>query len=356
MYYNIIMTTDFDKDWYKNELKSKEGKVILPADFGSKKYATEKHWLIGLKPSLYVKMDAIDDIRSYFAPSFVVTEMIYAAFAQYMGADAVNVKPMEFVYKNGTIEDGMLVEDFVENRETQTVVSAEDILRIYSKSLSKNGSIITMCENTLPNHLAALDEFAKTFETKHGKPLIIDPDIESNLFRMILIDFVLLNKDRHTNNISYILEDKGSHSTIKLSKIYDNSLCLGMQEYNKQKGTLRLSDIIHDIKTDYKPLRFLADKPKSCFVQINEHAQLIAKYLEKNPQYFGMYKKATEFNIENLKAIIKKQVPNYPIDNSFFKYAKKINSLMVKTLATQVVKQGIKRQNAKNVLTQQLSV
>lgn len=142
-------------------------------------------------------------------------------------------------------------------------------------------------------------------ENLYDKVIGIIPSFKVDIDRMIVMDFLINNIDRHLRNFSVVNKDG---NIIKFAPLYDHGLCLyaDIQDFELEQDDKETWEMIDECKpfceSHYKQLELIGDVnlPK---VPLKELLNIVDRYKEHLP----------EFRIECIKYLLKTRY-NYLIE------------------------------------------
>lgn len=258
--------------WYQDkQYITKQGEIILPENFGTLKFERINHHVQNVQntpqPYLFFKK----------APEeFLVAELLASHLANFLGISCVEVHKAIMVSPKQITTPGIVSEDFLNNRNTQKEVLANDIYSMLTRGLFDNlGSkrfvkktLEPMVENeskTVEYQLKLIKLFADYLGARNpNKKIVISPHLESDLLDMVFFDYLVMNKDRHAKNVAYVVEKNKDNIVITLAKKFDHEYC------------------------------FLLDSNRPFQEKLND--------MENQPyHYFGVYQKNEGFGMKSVK-------------------------------------------------------
>lgn len=295
--------------WYdKSSFKTRQGELILPNDFSAFKYSLKHEWVIGLKPKLYFKKDNIVNHSD--------GEIIYSFFAKQFGIRVVEARPAILLNSDSTAQKGVVTENFIENSRTQQYITAEELKsevnanklgrRFYVNYDYPGNNTVQQCMEKLKYIYLCIKNI------KEEKPIVLDPNIKQDMIKMVLLDYIFLNEDRHANNFVFVIEEKSKCYSVSLGKIFDNSLILSLSKAFRQKMQINPEKTLKHASKVIK-LRMSIRTGFSYGLKINEAAADLAEYIVSDKEMFELYKKIEMFNFDAMESIVQKTIPNYKI-------------------------------------------
>ncbi len=192
-------------DLLKKEFKKLQNKLlkVLEIENGLSGICP-KYWLYAKNKKYLFKMPTNNDYSDF-------GEVFTSYLSYLLGYNAV-----KSIFHRSVFEDtevyGSLIEDY-RTKNVEETISLSCIKSIYGRR-KQNGY-------TVNEALSLVKEFAEE------KNLKIDKNLEQNLKEMALMDYLLYQRDRHANNIEFLIEkNKVNDKVIKLAPMFDNGFCL----------------------------------------------------------------------------------------------------------------------------------
>lgn len=131
------------------------------------------------------------------------------------------------------------------------------------------------------------------------KNIVLDTNIEQELKEMALLDYLLIQNDRHAKNIEFLIEEYNGYKKLILAPMFDNGFCLYLP--NSQK-------------TNIKCLETLLRKK---FVELN------SSKAEGNPIfYLGKHANFLDDNVDVVNELSKELKNNYKLKKIFENFCK----------------------------------
>lgn len=169
-------------------------------------------------------------------------------------------------------------EDFTYNNENRVFASVEN-------SMSRLKSYIEMQKNKeLDKAPFSLFHSLNNLEEDYLK-------IQNDLVEIVLLDYLFLNNDRHTENIEFTIkfDDSGDYHLV-VSPVFDNDRSFGLDKDEKKIIEDCSSKILRDVYVDYGADIKYAIRNKDCEKEFasemnfsnNYHADVIADYIRQN--------------------------------------------------------------------------
>lgn len=254
--------------------------------------------------------------------SSVFTELFASHFAKRIHFPCVTVKPMRFTFtkpvsnKNKYTLSGLFSEDYIANRKKCETIEVKKLIK--NRQAQDRLNIESMLE--------AVDKYASHYN-RRGRNLVIDEHLRTNLYKLLIFDFMLLQGDRCSYNIEFMLDktDK-QNAKLQLSPVYDNSLTLFAYwiKNNHIIGALRNEQDVANrkdmLEEMIKKTRFelLAnDKEMDFYGPYYKNLTEIGKEIAKNSELFHFVKEISKTSVEEVFDSIKDDNEYYTIPNRF---------------------------------------
>lgn len=322
-----------NQTWHNNDLKTRQGEIIVPADFGKHKTIKKRDNIFLIKQkekaeSVFKKTGELENILS---------EITYKVIAEELEIESVNIKPAIMVSVNpDKSHQGFLMENFVKNKNQKEVPS----YKILDKFLERESTY-----HTVNDHVACLALLKEEILAKNSeiKKVVIDKDIRQHLLQIFYMDYITVLSDRHDANITYLFEQKGNTLFITLAKNYDNSFAFDLISFIQNFNIHTVEDQINYIK-DYTFFDFGIFSSKEIDLSLNQASKELAVEINKNPKLKNLHKKAKEIKFETIEKRIKLMLPEKEIPKKMFDY---INSVLKTT--TELLDRNIEATNQKQL-------
>lgn len=170
----------------------------------------EKYWLISKNKRYLFKFPS--GFFSSKEPKFDYSDFgeVFTSYLSYY----LGYKCVKSVFYQGVFDDkswGTLIEDFRNKNVVETIS-----LRLL-KEKYRYDKVSYSCERVY--------KICKFFAEDNN--LKIDENLEQELKEMALMDYLLIQTDRHANNIEFMIEkNKSGEKVLKLAPMFDNGFCL----------------------------------------------------------------------------------------------------------------------------------
>lgn len=287
------------KQLYLEDLKTRQGELILPYNFGEFKFKREEFvnfWVSSkvYKKSFFKMNDSVNDD---------LAEIIYSLLAQELGIDVVDVYPAIRLDKDGNVKKGVLVENFISSPTKTKEIPADKLL----EEFGGNNAI-----NNIENLVKAYVNLAKHYK-KHSKKEVVfdDAATKHKLLCMHLLDVLTFNTDRHKHNIAFLLTENKDKIVIEMSKIYDNSFAFRLNKFrtSKRRNFVSFKRLNKD-RFDYFKLSINQYQINSRY---NELLEELADYSKTDVSFYKMYNEIINYDINNLFERFKEKYPDYKL-------------------------------------------
>lgn len=186
---------------------------------------------------------------------------------------------------------------------TITLISGEEVTGCYSSDFRGTLQEVTL-ERLFEANFMATDDILndKTLSTKEKFNLVFDLverwtelDVKQEVSRLLAFDALILNEDRHTNNIVFLFDPV--HERWRLAPIFDNGLSLlsDLKDYPARKP---LTILKRQVKA--KPFNTNFSKQLALYEGTSFlNKQKIQRMIESDAAYYG---RAAEVLISQIKA------------------------------------------------------
>ncbi len=172
------------------------------------------------------------------------------------------------------------------------------------------------------NEEEAAETFSEIVElmkqrSKNDK-ILLDPDFEFDLFKMVVFDILTLQQDRHLTNI-HIIDDKKQNKRM-LSPLIDNEMAFGVitlnQKAEERKTDINFSDIVESMNSSVLLIKYVKFTKNHNFTQTIKDAVIFARRKEK---YMNFLKNAIK-NFDVKLAIQQVEEKNIKISDKYKRY------------------------------------
>jgi len=149
--------------------------------------------------------------------------------------------------------------------------------------------------------------------------IILDENLEQNLKEMALMDYLLIQGDRHAKNIEFLIEEKDGYKKLKLAPMFDNGFCLYLQNLtSKNKQILNkflTKKIVNvDLTLNNPKPKFYIEKTENFFDEGECIVKDLTTELLQNKKLMNIFEKFCKLNmsdeIEFISSLGKKSIPN----------------------------------------------
>ena len=324
------------KKWYDKELKSRDGDVILLYGNDSKlehqhAYEDEDYLWFGENKSVIFKDESWKN-----SPE---SDIFVSYLAKALSLPVLDVRPAIAIANNNNNSDvkGIIVENFQE--KNGYVFSAADIN-------------VSDSFNTIDNIIKNLEHYKKELYESGYSEVVIDSNIETNLLKLFLLDYVTCEIDRNETNILFrLIEDEQGKATIQFGKIFDNSQAFFFTAHfaHKLKNLLNNeTDFYQMVDQNYAPRLFFTPEENALLeFTCSLTPKIIEKVLQK-PKLTEFLNKLINTNFDQVAVLIQKDNPEYKIPENKFNMAKKIFNHRVELLQKEFQKQQSQNKFKKN--------
>lgn len=275
--------------------------------------------------------------------SNVFTELFGSHFAKKINFPSVNVKPMSFTFnkpissKISHTINGMFSEDYLKDRKNFEVIPLNRFLK--KNEVRETLNVVRILEG--------VNDYANHYN-KRNKRLEVDENLRTNLFKLIVFDFMLLQGDRCSYNIEFMLDktDK-KNAKLQLSPAYDNSQTLFSYLITKHHmvGALRNEQDVANKKGMLEELikrtRFelLADnKDMDFYGPYYKNLTEIGKEIAQNQELFNFAKEISQTSVEEVFESIKEDNEFYTIPYRFVESTKFVFNYQLNAMVEEAYK------------------
>ena len=311
-----------NENWHKDELLSRQGEIIIPANFGKLETTLKKGKVYLVEQpdkncDVFKKKEAFDNL---------LAEICYKVIAEELGIPTVNIKPAVMIYSDGkNTNEGFLMENIIDN-ENQLEVPAHKIL---DKHIQRTSDYHTIEDNMLCLQL----EKERLLKNNKVKDVIVDKDIRNQLLQIFFMDYITVLTDRHDANITYIYELKDDCIYINLAKNYDNSFAFDFFTFFENYDIHTIEDQWKYVK-DYTFFSFgikNEENNEDC-LEFGFAGKQLAEEIKTNPFMKELYFKARALDFEKIKGKIQNELPQQKIPNKIFDYMQLVMGKMLQSL------------------------
>ena len=230
--------------------------------------------MLGIEKKFWIRYDDTDFLYKVDDEyMFGFGELFFSHICNKLEINCVNVYP---AHDKKEDTKGVIVESFVTKRKTN--MSLKSFLRD------------CMCQHYMEfEGYYTYDDFTRLLgklQKKEG--FVIAKGFLADVRKMIFLDFLFGNEDRHLNNVEVYLEKNVFGKTrVSLAPLFDNGMSLGLRQVARGHWT-------------YDEFRYLSvpcfafyeENPKMKYAEpIEKFAYCYAKQLEKDPELAELYEK-----------------------------------------------------------------
>ena len=175
----------------------------------------EKYWLEAEGKKYLFKYNLGDNDFSDFGE-------VFTSYLAYL----LNFKCVKSIFAKdlfGSDDDknrGVLIESYLTKNIAESV-SLESLFEKYKRH-HFNGY-------TVKEVIKVLKEYCEDYN------LILDNNLEQELKEMALIDYLLVQCDRHDKNIEFLIENKKGKKIVHLAPMFDNGFCMHLSDTKSQR-------------------------------------------------------------------------------------------------------------------------
>lgn len=311
----VCAVEDNKQKWYDKELKSRDGDVLLL--YGKNSKLKYKHTYFG-EDYIWFGQENKTIFKDESWKNSPESDLFVSYLAKLVDFPAVEVRPAIAIKDNGenSAVKGIIVENYKDSDDIAITFTAGDI-----NKANRYNTVDNIIKN-LKSQKEIMSEYA------YIKSVKIDPNVETDLLKLFLIDYVTCEIDRNDGNILfYAVADEENNFVLKLGKIFDNSQAFFLtdSDYEKFEDAIYKDEKFNElVDKNYSP-SLLFEAKENDFLEFTSviTPKLIEKVL-KNPSLTEFYQKIIEVNFDNVLGLIKKDNPDYKESKIKFEIAKKV--------------------------------
>ena len=273
-------------------------KFLKSNDVSSSNVFTQTHE--GMEEKYWVNLDGVDflyKIDDTYKLGYA--ELFFSYICKTLNVPCVNCYPVE---NKNEKNRGVIVESFVR----------QDIINIPLGSLTTFDYGYLECGKRTHSFYDIKDQLELM---QKQDSIVIDKDFFPQLKKMIVLDYIFGNQDRHMSNIHIYVENQDGKKHISLAPIFDNGLSLGLCHYaeNVWESGVFFNKLNLPILTFYKADR----EPKNS--EIEQMAICMAKELQTDISLKQFYDeiKTLDINQELRRVAV---LTGYEFKDDQFKY------------------------------------
>lgn len=267
----------------------------------------EEGMLGGIKVKYWIKCNKKDYLFKMNAESISDYSDFGEVFTSYLSF-VLGYKCVKSVFSKDLFNDendetrGVLVESY----RTKNVKESFTLRKLIQKYDRRHFSGHTVNE---------ILEICKEFCEDNN--LCLDKNMEQELKDMALMDYLLIQTDRHSGNIEFLVEQKGSKKVLKLAPMFDNGYCLYLQnspaEATKNLNLLTENKIEMGLKLSNPKPMFYIEESENIFDDDNCVVRDLATELLRNKKLMNLYQDFLKLDFEKevdfICSIYKKNLP-----------------------------------------------
>ena len=305
-YKALKLAKGLDLQVFKTTPKEKKNLGVSTKKFGDKWFKTPsgkgifKNYLPG------------EEIR-------IINELLYDNLAKQLGLNVAEYKPAYYGGYKGLLSLNIA-------KPNEKIKDGVDILD-YNNSFGYN---------SFDDYSVLVKEYAE------GEGLYVNMlEVKQNLFKMLVLDQLTFQEDRHEKNIVFLRNDKDNY--LRIAPLIDNEMCfandlfrLRSEEIPSKMGVKRFLSM-HD-----EHIKFVANKEvnhtKEKYI---ENSKNIVELAKNNKLYANFLKKALTIDIDQAILVVENQ--GYEISEEYKTFVKDCLELSVS-----ILKQCIFEQNKQN--------
>lgn len=262
--------------------------------------------LKGIEIKYWINLDGTDFLykidNSY---QYGFGELFYSYICNKLGVNCVNVYP---AYDKKEDTKGVIVESFVLDKK----------LNISLRDFFKDNLEHRYLDD---DWFYAYDDFVEQLAKKQKKEgFILEKGFLDNIKKMIFLDFLLGNEDRHLNNIEvYIEKNMFGRTRVSLAPLFDNGMSLGLRNCSR-KSRFNYDELSY---TSLPRFAFYKQEEKMRYADpVEEIAYSQAKQLKNDAVLQQLYDNIKNINLRQELEYVSK-VSGYNISESQLEYITK---------------------------------
>ena len=235
--------------------------------------------LQGIENKYWIKIDGTDFLykidRVYM---FGFAELFYSYVCNKLGMECVNAYP---AHDKNEDTKGVIIESYILDKKAN--VPLKEFLQDKMQRRYLAGETFY-----------SYDEFIKNLsKVQQEQGFVLEKGFLSKIKKMILLDFLLGNEDRHFYNIEvYVEKNLFGRTRVSLAPLFDNGMSLALRQL--AKGDLDYEEFKYIMPT----FGFYTDDPKMKFASPAEKfAYGCAKQLESDPELKAFYEQIKSLNL-----------------------------------------------------------
>lgn len=182
----------------------------------------ENGMLGGIQEKYWVEVDDKQYLFKYNQSQADFSDFgeVFVSYICYvLGVKCVNaIFCKDFFEDKKFVNNGVLIESY-RTEKVEESFSLDSLIKRYLRRETDGYSVKEI--------LKILKDFCK------DNNVILDVNIEQELKEMALIDFLLIQSDRHAHNIEFLIENQNGIKTLKLAPMFDNGFSLYLQNNTK---------------------------------------------------------------------------------------------------------------------------
>lgn len=327
-----------DKENFKNKFNELNKKIlnIKDIDVGILGGINEKYWVdCGNKQYLFKYNRDKKDFTDF-------GEVFTSYICFILGVNCVKAIFSDDLFER---EEGKKSGVLVESYRTKNVKESFSL-----SSLKIKYKLSQMESNTVKSVLSLIKAFCE------DNDILLDNNIEEELKEMALMDYLLMQTDRHAKNIEFLVIKKDENKILKLAPMFDNGFCLSLQDsesFNKEYLEELLNKKYLEVD-EFCDLKFYIGESKNIFEDNSSIIKDLAKELLQNKKLMKIYQNFCKLNFseeaEFISSIRKSPLPNLNKDVIKYGIEQRIRFLDLEILKQETILEQKKYNRKENVV------
>lgn len=224
-------------------------------------YVTDSNWQRHefVFPYSHLLLDINTDTKPLFFKhennKFAKYDIIISLICKALDVPCIEPVYASFFVESGkyfeSLRSGVLMENFHEQDGVVRVYSASELFEEWERVYGVDERVT---KNTAFNILNVIKDLKKVGEFRYYKidsgeykDVELDPNLTFDIAKLVFIDYITAQKDRHKSNIEFIIKKDNDKRILSLAPLFDNSYAYNQGEIeNPQlRFTLELDDKYH---------------------------------------------------------------------------------------------------------------
>lgn len=257
--------------------------------------ATQKYWVkCNNKHYIFKYNYGVNDFSDF-------GEVFTSYLSFVLGFNCVKTVFSRDIFNDENNSLGVLVESF-RTKNTKESFTLKNLLQKYRNQV--------FLGNSVEEAMSVCKSFCE------DNNLVLDKNIEQDLKEMALMDYLLIQIDRHQGNIEFLIEEKHGINTLKLAPMFDNGFSLYLQ--NKASETTKILNALKNKKQEIglntvnpKPVFYITEEVN--WFNDNDIVKDLAIELLKNKKLMKLYQNFLKLDLKKeldfMCSIYKRNLP-----------------------------------------------